>query len=493
MLKNVQNMWRQSAFGKNALAYGIGNIGSRAASFLLIPVYTRSLSLADYGLLATLLAVTQILVILIDAGLRKAQLRFTPEYREQGRLGQLLGTSLLMNFINGAIVLLLCIVVGLRLFRLLLHTDQVMVYVVLSWAAALCQSLFLYTITYYRTHSEPTRFIMGAITAAVLLLTFSSIFLIIFHEGVKAALMAQVVAYGGLWLFLVVAVLRQTGVGLSAEIASVLVRYGSPLILVMSGRLITDTVALFFLGHFRSLEEVAVYSLGYKLAQIAGILLILPFQLEYEAFVYANLQSPNIRSTISQITTNLMFAFAVIAFGIAYWSRDVLTLIAPPAYASAYLVVLLSVPFIGFDGISYVGESLLNIQKKTYVTAITVTSFSVLGIVLDYLLIPSWGVWGVVTASAVNLTGTGVCLMAFGLKSFPIPLQYRRLGGAALFLASLLTGVFFLKRTSPYLYYGVPPFFVVVLCILRPLRRRFRYLTSVLFGYRTGCASVSQD
>ena len=174
MLKKIQNMWRQSAFGKNALAYGIGNIGSRAASFLLIPIYTRSLSLADYGLLATLLAVTQILVILIDAGLR--------------------------------------------------------------------------TITYYRTDSEATRFIMGPITAAVLLLTFSSIFLIIFHEGVKAALMAQVVAYGGLWLFLAVAVLRQTGVGLSAEIASVLVRYGSPLILVMSGRLITDTVALFLLG-----------------------------------------------------------------------------------------------------------------------------------------------------------------------------------------------------------------------------------------------------
>src|SRR5512147_2110695 len=105
MLKKIQNMWRQSAFGKNALAYGIGNIGLRATSFLLIPVYTRSLSLADYGLLATLLAVTQILSILIDAGLSKAQLRFTSEYRERGRLGELLGTSILMSFINGAIVL----------------------------------------------------------------------------------------------------------------------------------------------------------------------------------------------------------------------------------------------------------------------------------------------------------------------------------------------------------------------------------------------------
>jgi O-antigen/teichoic acid export membrane protein len=492
MLKKIQDMWRQIAFGKNALAYGMGNIGLRAASFLLIPVYTRSLSLADYGLLATLLAVTQILTILIDAGLRKAQFRFTLHYQDQGRLGELLGTSILMNFINGAIVLLLCIGVGLPFFRLLLHTDQVIGYVVLSCAAALCQSLFVYITGYYRTRSEPVRFTMCTITAAVLLLIFSAIFLIIFHEGIKAALMAQVIAYGALWLFLAVAVLRQTGVGLSAEIASVLVRYGSPLILVAAGHLITDSAALFFLGHFRSLEEVAVYSLGYKLAQIAGMVLILPFQMEYEIFVYANLQSPNIRSTISQLTTNLMFAFAFIAFGVAYWSRDVLALIAPPAYASAYLVVLLSVPFSAFDGISYIGESLLNIQKKTYVTAITVTSFSVLAIVLDYLLIPSWGIWGVVTASAVNLTGSGVCVMAFGLKSFPIRLQRRRLAGAALLLASLLAGVFFLKRTSPFIFYGFPPFFVVVLSMLPPVRRRFRYQTSVLFGYRTG-ASVGQD
>jgi O-antigen/teichoic acid export membrane protein len=485
MLKKVQNMWRQSAFGKNALVYGVGNIGLRAASFLLIPVYTRSLSLANYGLLATLLAVTQILKILIDAGLGKAQFRFTPHYLEQGRLGDLLGTSILMSFFNGAIVLILCIVAGLPFFRLFLHTDQVIGYVVLSWAAALCQSLFGYISAYYRTRNEPVRFIQCTITATVLLLAFSAIFLIIFHEGAKAALMAQVIAYGALWLFLAVAVLRQTGVGLSTEIASVLVRYGSPLILVAAGHLITDSAALFFLGHFRSLEEVAVYSIGYKLAQIAGLVLIVPFQMEYEIFVYANLQSPNIRSTISQLTTNLMFAFAFIAFGVAYWSRGVLALIAPPAYASAYLVVLLLVPFAAFDGISYVGESLLNIQKKTYVTAVTVTSFSVLGIVLDYLLIPSWGVWGVVTASAVSSAGSGVCVMAFGLKSFPIRLQRRRLACAVLLLASLLTGVFFLTRTSPFIYYGVPPFLVVVLSMLRPLRRRFRYQTSLLFGYRT--------
>jgi O-antigen/teichoic acid export membrane protein len=489
MLKKFQIVWRQIAFGKNALAYGMGNIGLRAASFLLIPVYTRSLSLADYGLLATLLAVTQILTLLIDAGLRKAQFRFTPHYREQGRLGELLGTSILLSFINGAIILLLCIVVGLPFFRLLLHTDQVIGYVVLSWAAALCQSLFYYITGYYRTRSEPVRFIQSTIGATVLLLAFSAVFLIIIHEGIKAALMAQVIAYGALWLILTIAVFRQTGVGLSAEIASVLVRYGSPLILVAAGHLITDSAALFFLGHFRSLEEVAVYSLGYKLAQIASLVLILPFQMEYEIFVYANLHSPNIRSTISQLTTNLMFAFAFVAFGVAYWSRDVLALIAPPAYASAYLVVLLSVPFTAFDGISYVGESLLNIQKKTYVTAVTVTSFSFLAIVLDYLLIPYWGVWGVVTAYAVNLTGSGLCVMAFGLKSFPIRLQFRRLAGAALLLASLLTGVFFLKRTSSFIYYGVPPFLVVAVFMLRPLRLRFRYHTSVLFGYRTGCAS----
>ena len=473
------NIFSKSAFGKNAIVYAVGNIGLRAASFLLIPIYTHSLSMADYGVLATLLVIIQILSIVMDAGMRKAQLRFSAECEEQNRSAELLGTSILINLTSGAMVTVISVVFLLPLFRRILYTDQVVEYVVLSCCAAAAQSLYLYIVAYYRTRKEPFRFITANVCAAGLLFVVSLVLLTVFHQGIKAALIAQVITYGGLWFVVAAGVLRQTGIGVSAKMAATLLRYGLPLIFVMSGHLLTDAAALFLLSYFKDLEEVAVYSLGYKLAQIAGMVLILPFQLEYESFVYANVHASNIRTTISRLLTNLMFAFVAVAFVISFVSRDVLSLIAPPAYSRAYLVVLLSVPFIAFDGVSYIGESLLHIRNKTHVTAASHTTFSLLGIAINYVLIPYWGMYGVVAAFAVNLAGTAVCLMVFGMKSFPIPLEWRRLGASAFLMVSLLAMTFFLGRTNSYMYYGVPSLTVggLVAALFFAHRRGWQRLT----------------
>src|SRR6266571_8642964 len=77
--------------GKNACFYAAGTIGIRTASFLLIPVYTHTLSTGDYGLLAVLLQTAQIMVIVIGIGSRTALVRFAKEYEDKNRTGVLLG------------------------------------------------------------------------------------------------------------------------------------------------------------------------------------------------------------------------------------------------------------------------------------------------------------------------------------------------------------------------------------------------------------------
>src|SRR5207249_9307816 len=86
-----------SELGKNALFYFIGIVALRASSFLLIPIYTYSLDMGDYGRLALLLQTGQILVIVIGLGSRTALVRFAKEYEDKNQLGLLLGTSIIIN------------------------------------------------------------------------------------------------------------------------------------------------------------------------------------------------------------------------------------------------------------------------------------------------------------------------------------------------------------------------------------------------------------
>ena len=87
--------------GKNTLIYGIGNIGARGASFFLIPLYTYYLSVNDYGILVSLLAVAQLMVVLMSLGSRHGFIRFAKEYQDRQQLGSLLTTSNALNIPAG--------------------------------------------------------------------------------------------------------------------------------------------------------------------------------------------------------------------------------------------------------------------------------------------------------------------------------------------------------------------------------------------------------
>ena len=50
--------------GRNTLVYGIATVLSRLVSFVMLPIYTRYLTPADYGLLAILDLSLEIAVLL---------------------------------------------------------------------------------------------------------------------------------------------------------------------------------------------------------------------------------------------------------------------------------------------------------------------------------------------------------------------------------------------------------------------------------------------
>src|SRR5689334_8558542 len=81
-------------FGKNAILYAAGIAGLRAASFILIPIYTHSLAMTEYGALVVLLQTAQVMMIVMGLGSRTALMRFSTDYEKKNQIGTLLGTSI---------------------------------------------------------------------------------------------------------------------------------------------------------------------------------------------------------------------------------------------------------------------------------------------------------------------------------------------------------------------------------------------------------------
>ena len=80
--------------GKNTTIYAVGTIILRAGAFLLIPIYTNYLSIEEYGILASLFITIEVLVILMNSGMKNSFIRFFKESENENKTGQLIGTSL---------------------------------------------------------------------------------------------------------------------------------------------------------------------------------------------------------------------------------------------------------------------------------------------------------------------------------------------------------------------------------------------------------------
>ena len=451
--------------GREAAVYGIGSMCMRGVAFVLTPIYTHGLSIEDYGRLSTLLLTTQILIMVMGMGSRTAFVRFAADFQNRNRLGHLFTSSILVNLFGGLVVGGLAISLFTPLLQGVLHTEDVFEILAFACLAAMCQSFFEHVLAYYRTANESLKFVLVGISETVLSFGINVWFLFGLHLGIKGVLMVQALTDGMLGLFVMLDFFSRNRIEVSMAVVWQVFRFGFPLIFVMSGTMVAEAGAVYLLSHFGDLKQVAIFSLANKVSQIAAMVLLMPFQLAYEPFVYSNINTPGIQATISRVLTCLMLSYAFVAFAIVFVFRDIFPFIAPPEYFSAYHVVFLILPFLAFKGVFLIGQSLLHIMNKTNVTGIWVSFFAAISLLLNYLIVPRWGMAGTIAVINTTSVALAIVVMFLGIRAFPIKLEIGRLVEVGLVAAGLLLAVFHMREAEVYVYYTVVPSFALATAV----------------------------
>ena len=431
--------------GKNVSVYVVGSIILRLNALLLIPLYTFTVSLRDYGVLVTLMTTVQVMTILMNMGMGNTFLRFAKRYEDQGRMGILLTNSLLIILFGGISVTGVTLVALTPFFQRVLHMEDVRSYVMLTCLAALSQTLCYHTITYYRAKNQAANYMFGNVATALLLIVANIVFLLVFRLGVKGSLMAHIFAYTVILSYQFVHVVLKDAVAISPGVLRQLIAFGFPLIFSMFSQFIINASSTYFLSFYAGLEAVGMFSLGVKLAQILDIMIGIPFQLACPPFIYANLDEPGIRQTTSKLFTLLIDGLVLMAVAILIGAKVMMPFLAPPAYSAAYAVIVLMIPISFFRGILYFGETLLNIVHKTYWTGMISSASALISLALNFYLIPRYGLYGAIIATNMSFLSVGLVTFYRGFVEYPLTIQWTRLAVTASFLVCFLTLVFRLQ------------------------------------------------
>ena len=185
---------------KSTLIYSVGTIIIRVSAFVLIPFYTHSLSVSDYGLLNTLLLTSQILIPIVDFGVVSSLMRFMKEFDDKKASGELLGSSILINLSMGVLIVAISGLTLGPIFKTFLQIEDIFVYAILVSGASVLQSLCVNTISYFRARNQGMMFTVFSIAVAVIVSLLTILFVVHFNFGIKGVFEAQMIGYLVLWL-----------------------------------------------------------------------------------------------------------------------------------------------------------------------------------------------------------------------------------------------------------------------------------------------------
>lgn len=419
-------------FFKHSSIYAVGNIINRIGAFLLLPLYTNYLSVAEYGQLELFYSIFAVVSGLVGAGFSHATLRFYFEYDSLKDRHEVVVTNLLVSML---ITLFGVALVGQFAEFLvdLLFNDQTLVLalyiglltVVLEVSSQIC-------LAYVRAVENSVLFIVLALIKLVIQVVANTVLIIVYEAGITGVLFGNLLAVLAGWLILIFFVLRRCGRSWDFGKLKEVVLYSYPFIFSSIVGIARGNADKFLINGLIGAEALGIYALALKFAQLLETLVGEPFRNAYGAFRFSVMKQENAAQIQADIFRLLMIGSLVIAMGLSMYTIDVLRLMSDPSFhQAAYLLPLLLLAYMASIGV-YVAQSGILIAKKTkyliYISSLT----AIVSVVSNYLLITWFSVQGACLAMLITaLFGTGANEWV-SRRYFKVDYEYQKLAQLAM-------------------------------------------------------------
>ena len=326
-------------FFRQFLIYGIAGAASRLAAVLLVPLYTRTLSISDYGQLEVLLAVHGLIVILAGMQIESAVARDYFDAKANGQERQLAWAALLLT-VAGSAVLALLLFMAWGIGGLPGSFDGQAVGLLM--ALTLPAQLFGIQLVMLRFDGSTLTYAVLSFCDLALCALFSVAYIVLLELGVTGALWGVL---SGKLISVALAWSRTFGSQPRTlpdrMLLANMLRYASPLVPAVLISWIQNAGSRLLLAIVLTLNDVAIAGIAIKVAAIYGFV-VYSFRLAWEPFSIAKLtkltEDPQVYNRALEWYVVTMF---IGCGGAVMLAPYIVKILAPADYAaSSWLAIL---------------------------------------------------------------------------------------------------------------------------------------------------------
>ena len=399
--------------------YGVGQVLSRIASFLLLPLYTTFLTPADYGVLAVLDLTTTVLACLA-IGWVEAVVRyhFEPAYRENPhRLwtsGLVMLAAIVSPLFGAAWVLrgaIATVIFGPTVER---GVD----YLTLALVILPARFAFQYALVYARAEKRSGLYLIVTVGGLLLRVVLNVYFIAFRGMGVFGFLWSSIIV-GLLETGVIVGVLfRRRPFRLERSAVKPLWSYGWPLILTALAGLGMHQIDRYLLRWLLTdLGPLGIYSVVYTIVQAVNALVLLPFNLIWSTVMFEVDALPDRVAVFRRIYRYFVLGVSLVLLGAALAATPLMRLMTAADYSEgASLIPWLSLAFFFFS-LDTIFRLPAMIHRRTISLAKVSALAALTNVVVNLVLIPKFGIHG----------AAGTSVLTYAVFTFGGQLIYRRI------------------------------------------------------------------
>ncbi len=406
--------------------YGLADMLVLAVGgFLLLPLYTRALTQADFGRFVIVKANLDLLTTVAHFGLASAASRLYFDHRREGRAAQYMGGVLTLFGVLLAALLAVLALLGQPLWQWL--TPEVPAWPYLGWCVLLAAVAFLSSLgtTWLRLDGQPLAFAGVQLLAAGVLVVVAFLGLQWLHLGLTGVLLALLSSSVVGALALPAKFGRQWPLGLDPQQARETLHYALPALSGLLAYFVLNRINTLILQRHVGMEQIAVFGLAQQLGMLVTV----------AATALGKAPQPPVWGAdarhapmlIQRMVYTLLGVMLGVVTLILLFAAELLALVAPQAYQAAQPVMLMLVLATFGYALSLGSNTVLVYFRRPRLSAAITIAGASLCTLLGLWLIPRHGTEG--AAMAMLGAFTAVTLLSYALA--------RRLGGPA-YLGALL-------------------------------------------------------
>lgn len=422
-LQKSLQFFKSKELGRTFSIYTTGKIIGFMLSFLLLPLFTKKLPTVEFGVIGLLWLINPILSRAITLGM---DVGITIKFFKQAH--QELSSTIYNGLLSISFLAFLIWCIGcihIKWIHLIIDksvTPQVFTLLVLSALFSIYSTLMC---SFLKDSGKAVSYVVANISISLITVVTTYIFTIYVSASYVSyiggmALSNCIIGTIALGYFLKNYPIRHFRFNL--QILKNLLRIGVPVLPSTIGGIILSAGDRYMIKYFIGLEAVAIYTFGYRFAELISQGLFEPFQKAFIPILFkkAVKDTSEARSYNIWVVNNGTILFSIIIAAIMIPIPNIMNIIGGSVYTYSYLIFLVSLIGAFVYNISQAESPLLMFIERTEINMLSIVIGASGNIGLNLLLIPYYGIIAAAYTTIISYLAMMILRNYFSLHFFKI-------------------------------------------------------------------------